>query len=71
MARHPQEIRQDVQEARRELEYSLGDLRAKLREVTDWKKQLREHREQALIGAGVAGFVVGGGIAGIFGLFRR
>ena len=71
MARHPQVIRQDVQEARRELEYSLGDLRAKVRELTDWKKQLREHREQALIGAGVAGFVVGGGIAGIVGLFRR
>jgi hypothetical protein len=71
MGRHPQVIRQDVQEARRELEYSLGDLRAKVRELTDWKKQLREHREQALIGAGVAGFVVGGGIAGIVGLFRR
>jgi hypothetical protein len=71
MARHPQEIRQDVQEARRELEFSLGDLKAKVRELTDWKKQLREHREQALIGAGVAGFVVGGGIAGIIGLFRR
>jgi hypothetical protein len=71
MARHPQEIRQDVQEARRELEYSLGDLKAKVRELTDWKKQLREHREPALIGAAAAGFIVGGGIAGIVGLFRR
>jgi hypothetical protein len=71
MPRPPQEIRQDVQEARRELEYSLGDLKAKVRELTDWKKQLREHREQALIGAAAAGFIVGGGIAGIVGLFRR
>jgi hypothetical protein len=71
MARHPEVIRQDVREARRELEYSLGDLKAKVRELTDWKKQLREHREPALIGAAVAGFVVGGGIAGIVGLFRR
>jgi hypothetical protein len=71
MPRHPQEIRQDVQEARRELEYSLGDLKAKVRELTDWKKQLREHREPALIGAAAAGFIVGGGIAGIVGLFRR
>jgi hypothetical protein len=71
MARHPQEIRQDVREARRELEYSLGDLKAKVRELTDWKKQLRENRQAALIGAGAAGFVVGGGIAGVVGLFRR
>jgi hypothetical protein len=71
MARHPMEIRRDVQETRRELEYSLGDLKAKVRELTDWKKQLREHREPALIGAAAAGFVLGGGIAGIVGLFRR
>jgi hypothetical protein len=71
MARHPQEIRQDVREARRELEFSLGDLKAKVRELTDWKKQLRENRQAALIGAGAAGFVVGGGIAGVVGLFRR
>jgi hypothetical protein len=71
MARHPQEIRQDVRETRRELEYSLGDLKAKVRELTDWKKQLREHRQPAMIGAATAGFVLGGGIAGIVGLFKR
>jgi hypothetical protein len=71
MARHPQLIRQDVQEARRELEFSLGDLKAKVRELTDWKKQLSEHRQEALIGAAAAGFIVGGGIAGVVGLFRR
>jgi hypothetical protein len=71
MARHPEQIRQDVQETRRELEYSLGDLKAKVGELTDWRKQLIEHKQQALIGAAAAGFVVGGGIAGIFGLFRR
>jgi hypothetical protein len=71
MPRHPEEIRQDVREARRELEFSIGDLKAKVHELTDWKKQLAEHREQALIGAAAAGFVIGGGIAGIVGLFRR
>jgi hypothetical protein len=71
MARNPNEIRQDVQEARRELEFSLGDLKAKVRELTDWKKQLSENRQAALIVAGGAGFVIGGGIAGVVGLFKR
>jgi hypothetical protein len=71
MPRHPQLIRQDVQEARRELEFSLGDLKAKVRELTDWKKQLSENRQTALIAAGATGFIVGGGIAGVVGLFKR
>ncbi len=70
MARNPNEIRLSVQETRRDLEFSLGDLKAKVRELTDWKKQLAENRQQALIGAGVAGFVIGGGIAGVVGLFK-
>jgi hypothetical protein len=40
-------------------------------EVTDWRKQLRVHQREVLIGAAVAGFVIGGGIAGMFGLLRR
>ena len=71
MGRTPHEIRASVQDTRRDLEYSLGDLRAKVRELTDWKKQLAENRQQALIGAAAAGFVIGGGIAGIVGLFKR
>jgi len=70
MGRSPQEIRLSVQETRRDLEYSLGDLQSKVREITDWKKQLSENREAALIGAAAAGFIVGGGIAGIVGLFK-
>jgi len=70
MGRSPQEIRLSVQETRRDLEYSLGDLQSKVREITDWKKQLSENREAALIGAAAAGFIIGGGIAGIVGLFK-
>ena len=70
MGRSPQEIRLSVQETRRDLEFSLGDLQSKVRELTDWKRQLSENREAALIGAAAAGFVIGGGIAGIVGLFK-
>ena len=70
MGRSPQEIRLSVQETRRDLEFSLGDLQSKVRELTDWKKQLSENRQTALIGAAAAGFVIGGGIAGIVGLFK-
>ena len=33
--------------------------------------QLQRHQKQVLIGAAVAGFVLGGGIAGVTGIFRR
>jgi len=71
MGRHPQEIRESVRETRRELEFSIGDLKSKMAEITDWKRQLSEHRQEALIGAAAAGFVIGGGIAGIVGLLKR
>ena len=46
-------------------------LRNEVAEITDWRKQIREHQQQVLIGAAVAGFVLGGGIAGFAGMFRR
>ena len=69
--RTPEEIRASVQETRRELEFSLNDLQAKVTELTDWRRQIAEHRQQIVIGAAVAGFVVGGGIAAALGVFRR
>jgi hypothetical protein len=70
-ARSPAEIRLSVEETRKELEYSLNDLQAKVRQITDWRSQLVEHRREAIIGAAVAGFVIGGGVAAVFGIFRR
>jgi len=69
--RTPEEIRASVQETRRDLEYSLNDLQAKVTELTDWRSQIAQHRREIMIGAAVAGFVVGGGIAAAFGVFKR
>jgi low affinity Fe/Cu permease len=70
-ARSPMEIRASVEETRQELVFSVNDLQSKVREITNWRAQLAEHRREVVIGAAVAGFVIGGGIAATFGLFRR
>jgi Protein of unknown function (DUF3618) len=62
-ARSPETIRASIEETRRELTFSVEDLRAKVTEVTDWRGQLIKNRRNALIGAAVAGFVIGGGVA--------
>jgi hypothetical protein len=69
--RSPAEIRLSVQETRRELEYSLNDLQSKVKEVTNWRRQLVEHKREIVIGAAAAGFVIGGGVGAFFGLFKR
>jgi hypothetical protein len=61
--RSPETIRASIEETRRELTFSVEDLRSKVAEVTDWRSQLRKNRRNALIGAAVAGFVIGGGVA--------
>jgi hypothetical protein len=69
--RTPAEIRMSVEETRRELEFSLNDLTAKVTEITDWRSQLVRHKRELVIGAAVAGFVIGGGIAAFTGIFKR
>jgi len=69
--RTPEEIRKSVQDTRKDLEYSLNDLQAKVTELTDWRSQIAQHRREIMIGAAVAGFVVGGGIAAALGVFKR
>ena len=65
------EIRASLEETRRDLSYSVNDLQAKVRQLTDWRSRLAENQQKAIIGAAVAGFVIGGGIAATVGLFRR
>ena len=70
-ARSSAEIRASIEETRRELSYSVNDLQSKLREVTNWRAKLAQNQKAAIIGAAVAGFVIGGGIGATLGLFRR
>ena len=67
-SRNPELIRQSIEETRRELAFSVNDLRSKVAELTDWRRQLAENRRGALVGAAVAGFVIGGGVAATFSL---
>jgi len=69
--RSPEEIRASIESNRRALGDAIQRLQAEVREATDWRKHLREHQQQAVIGAAAAGFVIGGGFGGFFGLFRR
>jgi hypothetical protein len=69
--RTPEEIRRDIEEHRRELGASVDRLRGEIKRATDWRAQVVAHQQQVLIGAAVAGFVIGGGIAGVTGILRR
>ena len=62
-ARSPEQIRNSIEETRRELAFSVNDLRSKMSEITNWRGQLIRNRKAALVGAAVAGFVIGGGVA--------
>lgn len=70
-SRSPAEIRNSIEANRAELGQSIERLRNEVAIITDWRGQLQRHRKEALIGAAVAGFVIGDGIAAIFGRRRR
>ena len=57
--RSPQEIRGSIERTRNELAQSVEDLRVKMRVMTDWRRQLDEHRTAAIAVGAVAGFLVG------------
>jgi Protein of unknown function (DUF3618) len=63
--RSPEEIRASIEQNRQELGVSLEKLRREVVVLTDWRGQLRRHQKEAMIAAGVAGFVLGGGVAAL------
>jgi dienelactone hydrolase len=73
--RTPEEIRASIEQNRQELGTSLEKLRMEVVQLTDWRSQLRRHQQQVTVAAGVAGFVLGGGVAALgaltFGRRRR
>jgi hypothetical protein len=54
------QIRRDIDLQRRDLGTSVELLRGRVAELTDWRRQVREHRSQLIAGAAVAGFALGG-----------
>lgn len=57
------QIRDDIVRERRQLAREVDALRGRWSEVTDVKRQVREHRGQLLVGAAVIGAVVVGALA--------
>ena len=47
--RSPEMIRASIEETRRELAFSVNDLRSKMTEITDWRGQLVRNRQAALV----------------------
>jgi hypothetical protein len=69
--RTPEQIRASIEVNRRELGLAIERLQGEVAELTDWRKKVAQNQKQILIGAAIAGFVLGGGIAGVTGIFRR
>jgi hypothetical protein len=63
--RTPDEIRASIEHNREQLGVSLEKLRAGVVELTDWRARARQHQRELSLAAAAAGFVVGGGIAGV------
>ena len=68
--RTPDEIRASIETNRAALAVSVAKLRGEVAEITDWRRQLDEHRRPALLGAAITGFLLAGGLA-VFGRRRR
>lgn len=53
------EIRRDIDIQREQLGTSVEALRGRVTELTDWRRQVNEHRSQLIVGAAVVGFAIG------------
>jgi Protein of unknown function (DUF3618) len=62
-SRSAEQIRRDIVQQRQELSRSVDALRHRWVQVTDVRRQVREHRTELAVGAAVLGFLIGGAIA--------
>ncbi len=53
------EIRRDIDLQRQALGTNVEALRGRVTELTDWRRQVEEHKQQLIIGAAAIGFLVG------------
>jgi len=58
--RSAEQIRRDIEAQRQQLGSSVDALRIRVGEITDWRQQLKDHRQELMVGAAVAGFLIGG-----------
>jgi hypothetical protein len=61
--RSADQIRSDIVQQRQQFSRSVDALRNRWVQVTDVKRQIREHRTELAVGAAVVGLLVGGAIA--------
>jgi hypothetical protein len=54
------QIRQEIERQRSDLGRSVEQLRGRVAELTDWRRQVSEHRRELVVGAAVVGFALGG-----------
>ena len=57
--RSPAEIRRDIDLKRLELGSSVEALRGRVNQLTDWRRQVEEHKQQLVMGAAAVGFFIG------------
>jgi hypothetical protein len=53
------QIRADIENQREELSHSVVALRGRVAELTDWRRQAQEHRQELIAAAAVVGFLIG------------
>ncbi len=53
------EIRRDIDVQREQLGTSVEQLRGRVTELTDWRRQVNEHRTQLIAAAAAVGFAIG------------
>lgn len=61
-SRTPEQIRDDIVDQRKELGSNVADLKARVRELTDWRRQVREHQTELMIGAAAVGTLAGAAV---------
>lgn len=69
--RSTQDVRRSIEATRAELSTSVNQLQVKVGELTDWRAHLTRNRTAVVVGAAAAGFLIGGGVAGVLGLIGR